>query len=56
MLVKGFCDLHKQQIAANDFALPNVMNHVIASTATVKASNFDRVFMKNIVLLHNFVR
>ncbi len=31
MFVNGFCDLHKQQIAANDIALPNVMNH--ASTA-----------------------
>jgi hypothetical protein len=33
MFLNGFCDLHKQQIAANDIALPNVMNHVIASTA-----------------------
>jgi hypothetical protein len=33
MFVNDFCDLHKQQIAANDIALPNVMNHVIASTA-----------------------
>jgi hypothetical protein len=33
MFVNGFCDLHKQQIAANDIALSNVMNHAIDSTA-----------------------
>jgi hypothetical protein len=33
MFVNGFCDLHKQNMAANNIALPKVMNHDIDLTA-----------------------